>query len=105
AEPLARKTAHVSSRMRTIGLHRRPMDGEHVAVTGERVTLSAGPLFILRDIGVIENLHFDPAREGGTGSGHSVSPDEKSRVAGRLQVPPFELDDEVFVLLLGPHVS
>ena len=44
-----------------------------------------------------------PRANGEPQAGQPVAPDEQARVSARLHVPPLQFDDEVLVLLFGPH--
>ena len=65
------------------------MDGEDVAVRGVVGSVA---------VAVVEDLHFDGAEKRDAGRGERAGPDEDACVACRFEMPPFEFEDEIFVL-------
>ncbi len=51
----------------------------------------------------LEHLDFDSVRQPAAWIGASCTPDEHSRVSSRFNVHPFDMQDEVLVLLLAAH--
>jgi hypothetical protein len=89
---LTGQAAHPAGGMWPIGLHRRTPDAEHVPVAG-----------VVGPVNAVEDLHLERSRERHADGRQCIAPDEQPGVATPLKVPPFQLDDEVLVLPVGPH--
>src|SRR5207249_8949810 len=80
------------------GFHRRPMNREHITVSGEPIGLLPMFLLVLLGVAVIEHLHLDAAQERHGGRGDGCAPDEHAGIPALAQMPPFDLEDEILVL-------
>src|SRR5690606_29412627 len=70
------------------------VDRDHLrAMNREDIAIRRVP----RAFPAIEHLDFNPANERLAPGGECVGPDEHARVALRLQMPPFQLEDEVLI--------
>ena len=79
-------------------------DGEDVAVSGDPVGLFSGLLDVVLGVTVVEDLDFDPVREGvafESGERFFDAPEEDAGIACGFEVSPLEAEVEVGVLLFG----
>src|SRR5579875_2040961 len=89
---LAREAAAAIGRSRRKRLHLRLADRKNITIGRERIGLFPCPLFVLLEVAVIEDLHFDargrqPARLQVL-ERFFRHPYEDARIAGALVVPP-----------------
>src|SRR5437867_12817458 len=81
------------------GFHRRPMNREHITVSGEPIGLLPMFLLVLLGVAVIEHLHLDAAQERHGGRGYGCAPDEHAGIPALAQMPAFDLGDGSLVRL------
>ena len=87
-----RQAAHPAGGMRAIGGHRRAPDSKYIAVAGKVGVVLA-----------VQDLHLECTREWNAEGRQGIAPDEQTGVAPGLDVPPFQLDHEVFIRSFGPQ--
>ena len=56
-------------------------------------------------VGIFQNLHFHTPVKRLALSRVGISPDKNPRIATRLQVPPFHLEDKILVHLQRPQLT